>query len=55
MEASTNGMEVSSKLNPECLGKINKWYGWRCSTLCPFTGICVLIVMDQLIRAGLLK
>lgn len=40
---------------PECLGKINKKYCEYCSTSCPYTALCVLIVMAELIRAGLLK
>lgn len=40
---------------PECLGKINKKYCWWCAEKCEYTGLCVLIIMAQLIRAGLLR
>lgn len=40
---------------PECLGEIKKWYCEFYSASCPYTALCVLIVMAELIRAGLLR
>lgn len=39
----------------KCLGEIKKRYCLLCSTSCPNTALCVLIVMAQLIKAGLFR
>lgn len=40
---------------PECFGKIQKHFGWTCSTECPYTMLCVHAVMDTLMRQGYLR
>ena len=45
-------MEINNRPSPDCLGKIHKNYGDYCRVKCPFTALCVLVLMGELLRGN---
>lgn len=50
-------MEIDGRTSPGCLGKIQKHYNRDdlCRELCPYTALCVIVLMGELLRGNLLN
>lgn len=50
-------MKIDNRISLGCLGKIHRFYNQndRCRELCPFTALCIFLLMGELLTGKLLN